>query len=264
MVVYLCVTPQRKSKTSRIMNALAEGIRRVGRTPKIVLGPPPHNENPFVVWGQIWTSEIILPEAIRERRPFWYVDNGYWDSAKGGITGYYRLTYRSMTPILLRDPPVFRNHELGGRLKPWRKDGDHVVIAMPGALFGRAIGIDVTKWISEIESKVRSATRRKIIVRTKLSQRPIEQDLENAWALVTHSSNTAVDAVIRGIPVFVALTSSAAPVGRVDLAIEHPEMPDRTHWLNSLMCQQFTLDEMQTPMVPELMRKIAMQVDEGF
>jgi hypothetical protein len=127
--------------------------------------------------------------------------------------------------------------------------------------FGRAIGLDVPGWIATIEARLRAATDRPILIRPKYSATPLAGDLRDAWALVTHSSNVAVDAVLAGIPVFVAPTSPAASVGRSDLDIEHPRIGDRDAWWTSLMCQQFTLSEMADGTAWRLMRQIAAQVD---
>ena len=68
-----------------------------------------------------------------------------------------------------------------------------------------------------------------------------------AHALVTHSSNVAIEAACLGTPVFVAPTSAAAPVGRVDLAdIEMPIYPDREPWLAHLAYNQFSFEEIRS------------------
>jgi hypothetical protein len=90
-----------------------------------------------------------------------------------------------------------------------------------------------------------------------LSKTPLADDLRNCWALVTHSSNVAVDAVLMGIPVFVAPTCPAAPVGNLDLAkLETPDMPDRARWFDSLMAQQFTVDEMRSGLAKEYLQMV--------
>lgn len=260
-MIYLCITPERQLKTRRLMDALAEGLKVHRRPFRIIVGAPPDDMNPFVVWGQVWLSMKIIPPALRKHRPFWYIDNGYVKPARGGAHGYYRFTYRSMSPILLDENPRFVLRPLPFSLAPWRVDGKHILIAMPGAGFGKALGIDVPHWISTIEDRVRKTTTRPIIIRKKDAPTPLAKHLHDCWALVTHSSNVAVDAVIAGIPVFVEPTSPAAPVGRCDLDFENPFMPDRTQWAYSLFNQQFTLGEMRSGIAHEWMTLIERQVD---
>lgn len=256
---YLCVTPERAKKTTMIMQALAKGCPGEHR---IITGEPPADEHPFVVWGQEWLTLRIVPEAVRQGRPWWGIDNGYWAPARGTARGYYRLTYRSMSPVLL---PLSADLRAPQRilLRPWRQDGSIVVLAMPGIHFGLALGLDVAGWSERIEARVRAATQRPVIVRRRDSKVPLAQHLRSAWALVTHSSNVAVDAAIAGVPVFVEPTSAAAPIGRLDLNLESPLRPGRSHWLRSLSSQHFTLDEMASGLAWHWMERIARQVDHA-
>lgn len=256
-MIYLTITPERETKTEMLMRALSRGL---GRQPhRVIIGPPPDDEHPFVVWGQEWLTLRIVPQALRSGRPFWCIDNGYWNPARGGSRGYYRMTYRGMSPVMLAGDDL--RPEPNYMLRPWRRDGGHVLLAMPGVHFGMALGIDVPGWCATIEARLRATTDRKIRVRTRDSRMPLAQELANAWCCVTHSSNVAVDAVLAGIPVFVAPTSAAAPVGRTDLDIEHPAMPGRKRWLRSLASQHFTLAEMASGEAWRWMDRIAGQVD---
>lgn len=258
-MIYLCITPERQQKTRMIMAALATGV---GREAKIVRGEPPDDGCPFVVWGQEWLTLRTVPEAVRRGRPFWTVDNGYWNPARGTSHGYYRLCYRGMSPVFL--PKTLPLRESTVRLKPWRENGGHVLLAMPGIHFGMALGIDVKGWCATIVGDVYSRTQRlgrELRVRTRDERRPLAHDLDGCWALVTHSSNVAVDAVIAGVPVFVAPTSPAAPVGRTDLDLAEPVTPGRNRWLRSLASQHFTLGEMHTGEAWRWMRRIVEYVD---
>ncbi len=239
------------------MEALSAGFK--GRQREVIIGEAPEDRHPFVIWGQEWLALRIIPKAYRSGRPFWHIDNGFWNPGRGGTIGYYRFTYRSMTPVLLPDG---RDPE-GVTLKPWSNIGKTVLLAMPGLHFGRALGIDVGAWCAQADSLVRSRTNRPVRVRSRESNRPLAEDLTDAWAVVTHSSNVAVDSVIAGVPVFVAPTSPAAPVGRTDMCIEEPVRPRREQWLRSLAAQHFTVDEMQDGIAQQWMVRIARQVDQG-
>lgn len=257
MTVWLCVTPEREQKTEMMMRALSRGL---GNLPhRVIVGEPPEDDHPFVVWGQEWLTMRIVPKAVRSGRPFWCIDNGYWNPARGGARGYYRLTYRGMTPVFLPKSDDLRLAPVP--LKPWRRHGKHVLLAMPGVHFGMALGIDVPAWCATIEARLRLVTDRPIRIRLRGSRDSLPRDLDGAWCCVTHSSNVAVDAAIAGIPVFVAPTSAAAPVGRIDLDLANPITPGRKKWLRSLASQQFTIAEMASGEAWRWMARIAEQVD---
>lgn len=256
---YFCITPERERKTRMMMDALARGWHEPRR---VVLGEPPDDGGPFAVWGQEWLALRIIPHAVKKGRAYYHLDNGYWRPARGGAAGYYRVCYRSMTPVLLDDPVRARGKYMGDGMRPWRTVGRHVLLAVPGRHFGLALGIDNDAWTATAEARIRQHTDRPIRVRPRDCLRALEDDLRDCWALVTHSSNVATDAVALGIPVFVEPTSPAAPVGSLDLAdLERPRMPAREEWWSSLMSQQFSLQEMRDGTAFELLRRVRKQVE---
>lgn len=250
--VWCCVTPERERKTRRLMEAMAAGCGGC-----VVMGDPPAGPDPFVVWGQDWLTMRIVPHALRTSRPFFHIDNGYYLPAQGSAYGYYRMTWCGMSPLYLPDAPEPRSVDLRPAFKPWRENGTHILLALPGATFGRAAGINVPQWIDGIGERLAAATSRPIVTRPKGDSVHLSRHLKDCWALVTHSSNVAVDAVLAGIPVFVESTSPAAPVGRVDWGpgdIERPVMGGRGEWWRSLMSQQFTIEEMAAGVPRTFMR----------
>lgn len=248
-MLYACIEPERIGKTTPIMQAMAQGFGG-----KVCLGAPPDDGKMFAVWGQMWLALDLIPKALKSGRPFLQIDNGFVQPAQGRLIGYYRISYNGLSPVLLADAPPTR---IPVAMAPWRTTGRHVILALPGGGFGRAIGIDMEVWIQRSQTVLRRATGRPIIIRPKKSGRTMDADMHNCWALVTHSSNVAVDAVLMGVPVFVAKTSPAVPVGNLDLAkMETPEMPDRERWFNSLMAQQFTIDEMRSGLAREYLKLV--------
>lgn len=220
------------------MRALEKGA---GGT--VCMGAPP-DDGEFIVWGHRWLSERIVPAAQAEGRPWWLIDNGYYLPARGEATGYYSLTYRGTAPVLLDKPDMCR---LPVPMAPWRtrRDG-HILLAMPGSGFGRMLGLDLSGWADQATKEISKRTDRKIVRREKKTRRPLVRDLVGCAVVVTHSSKIAVDAVREGIPCIVAPSNPAAPVCSTSFDdIEHPPMPDRARWWQSLMCQQFTIPEMR-------------------
>lgn len=261
MVTWLCITPDRIEKSERVMRALAQGWPNA----RICMGSPPDDLSPFIVWGQKFLAETIIPPALKRGRPFWQIDNGFYKPARGEATGYYRFHYRQPMPVFLRDVSLRLSRTIDVEFKPWRSGGEHVLIALPRQIkggFGSAFGIGLDGWCRTIEARVLAHTKRPIKYRPRDSGWPLEHDFRDCWALVTHSSNVAVDAVLAGIPVFVEPTSMAVPVGNLDLAdLENPAMPGRKDWWNSLTCQQFTIDEMRNGTAFKYLSAVARQTD---
>lgn len=239
------------------MQSLREGW---GEPCKICDGAPPDDGEPFAIWGQLLLTLDVLPAAIRAGRPFWHIDNGFWSPARGDRVGYYRITYRSLSPVMLARPPMVRD---APPMAPWRARGGHVVFAHPGPTFGTAAGLDMVAWRQAARIALSAATRRAVTERSKDCRRALEGDLRGAHALVTHSSNVAIDAALAGVPVVVAPTSPAAPIGSTSISeVEQPEMGDREPWLRSLSCQQFTLGEMCDGTAYRCLAAVREQVDD--
>jgi hypothetical protein len=225
-----------------IMHSLAAGWPGA----KCIYGEPPDDANPVACYGQVWGSEKILQRACLTRREFWHIDNGFWHPGRGNPHGFYRFAMNGMSARFLPESPRERFDALQVTLKPWRRSGRHILLALPGLEYGSGIGLSMPYWIQETEARLRKLTERPIRIRERKSEVPLALDLQDCWAVVTHSSNIAVDAVCAGIPVFVSTLSMAAPVGNLDLLdLEQPARPERIEWCRSLACQQFTASEMR-------------------
>lgn len=239
---YLCITPERAPKTQMIQKAVA------GSFPgsRIINGAAPKGA-PFVVWGHLWLGMEVVPPALKAGTPFYFIDNGYLKPANGTAVGYYALTYRSFSPMLLDEPDLLR---LSVDMKEWRDPAQNpdgiILVCVPGSGFGKMFGWNGLTWADEIVDKLKKLTDRKIVVRSKAAAHPLSEDLKRAAVVITHSSKATIEAIIQGIPCIVEPLSSCAPVCSTDLSeIESPRMPDRAQWWASLMCQQFTLDELK-------------------
>ena len=74
-----------------------------------------------------------------------------------------------------------------------------------------------------------------------------QEDLDNAWAMVTHNSTAGVDAAVYGVPVYntdeKALSWEVA--NHTFDNINNPNMPDRTQWLNNLGYAMWSQQEIE-------------------
>jgi hypothetical protein len=120
--------------------------------------------------------------------------DGYYALAIGGHNG--SGTWKSGGPE--------RWERLGIELKPWRTEGGHVLIC-PSRSFGRPDTTMPATWVERIAAELRKYTKREIRIRkhpgNNAPERPLAEDLKDAWAVVIWASSAGVHALIAGIPV---------------------------------------------------------------
>jgi hypothetical protein len=161
--------------------------------------------------------------------------------------------------------------QLKVNLKPWKKEGEYIVVALqlPGDASLRGTPID--KWAADVVAELRKHTNMHIVVRTP--QLPREYDayqikritdvggvsiqqgtkdnliptLDRAYATVTFSSGFGIDSVINGVPTIAMDPGSFAyELGNNKIEnINNLKYPDRQQWLNNLAYAQWSGEEIK-------------------
>lgn len=200
-----------------------------------------------------------LSAARAEGRPWVYIDRGYFRASRGDdYTGYFRLTRNGLQHDGRGDADAAADARWSAlmlKLAPWRRQGKHVLVCPPGDTWLGAMGAPYAttqkEWIGKTLDQLHANTERPIRIRYKPKnvaqpEVPLIEDLQDCWALVTHASNTAVEAACAGVPVYVLGPGPGQLVGQRDLTkIESPVYPDRESWVRVLAANQWTLDELR-------------------
>lgn len=143
-------------------------------------------------------------------------------------------------------------------LKPWRESGESVVLCGQIPWDASVDHTNHLKWLIETAAVLQMITKRPIVFRPHplyqmpnltdcvYSTGPIEEVLKTAHCVVTFNSNSGVDAVVNGVPVFAFdVGSMVYPVAnKLWTKLEDPSMPDRTEWYSKLAYCQWTPKEM--------------------
>ena len=142
--------------------------------------------------------------------------------------------------------------------KPWQYDGKHILVIPPSYHTAHWYGIDRHEWTKDIVDKIKKHSRKEIVVREKFKNgsdwgdkldKPLSEDLKNCYAMVSFHSMCAVQAVMNGIPSYCSEHSPAYPMSlgldELDQLKDPLYAGDRQDWVKSLMCAQFTEEEMK-------------------
>ncbi len=256
VVMYGLANPKRTSKQGLLRNAL-------------------HREHsgPIVV-----IESSLIGRSFKKRLPAWLSMLRRRPLRPRQIHPYYRLAVGGAlgddADFGARNSPSDRWErvvvECGIHLKPYRQTGDHIVLMgqVPGDASLR--GVDVCKWLSATVDDIRRFSDRPITARLHPSTRwgyqqqvrealstvagvtvsavgrALSDDLVGAWACITLSSGSAIDALIEGIPP-ICLSSASLAYGicsRDISEIENPKQPERQQFLNDLCYSQWSINEM--------------------
>ena len=234
------------------------------------------NGDVAVIWSVLWKGRMqgyqqIWKEFQKKGKPIVVLEVGGLrrnKSFKVGINGINRDADFANQEFDDKRWPLF-----GYELRPWNPTGDLIVICGQHDSSEQWKRLPrMSAWIEQQIIEIRRYTNKPILVRphprniisfdekkfynvkVRLPKRDFrtyddtdfKATLEKTWAVVNHSSNPAMEAVIRGIPVFVSESSLCHDVGNTNLAdINKPAMPNRHTWANKLSYTEWFEDEIE-------------------
>ncbi len=158
--------------------------------------------------------------------------------------------------------PGDRFAELNVQVAPWRTDGRHIVLCGQIPWDAAVQFSNHVKWCRRTASTLVKLSDRPVVFRphplqptavsmdsipVEISHKPtLQDDLVDAWAVVTFNSNAGVEATLAGVPAFVSDIGAMgySLLNKKLSALAAPAMPDRKQWLFDLAYTQWTLDEM--------------------
>lgn len=214
------------------------------------------NTQAGVFWGLGGRNFDEVKRHQAQNIPFYFTDMPYWGRWMGDNRSecYWRVIPNSLHCNWVNDYPSDRFNKLKVQVKDWRTKGDHILVCPSSNTINRFYNCD--NWLNDTVTELRKYTDRPIKIRNKprgngtsgprAATIRFEEDIQNAWAVVTLVSIAGVEAACYGIPVFCSSDSPCAPIGNTSLAtIETPTLSDRTAWLNTLAYHQYTEDELK-------------------
>jgi hypothetical protein len=163
------------------------------------------------------------------------------------------------------------SRDLNISLKPWRTQGNHILICLQRHGGWSMGGLSVQAWLDQTIIQIRQYSRKRpILVRTHPGDKKIKSilkinhknvhlstnerlvdDLRNAWATVVYNSSPSVASIIEGIPAFITdplpQHSQTYEVANTDLSrLENPEMPDRQAWIEKISMCHWNFEELRS------------------
>lgn len=246
-------------RTMHIAQAMHKGFTKHGIKSRIVRDRKDIQGDLAVAYG--WNHEPIFKRFQKEGLNYIYFDLGYWNRrpSKHAREGFHRVAVNSWcsSEYLPENAPCDRFNRLKIDLKPLTLNEDgHVLVTGMSAKAAGTHGLRPGQWERDTIGILRQYTNRTITLRQKPTKRnpniqTIEDALNSSYMLITHHSNTAVDALVNGVPYYCKKgVARRLSVNKVDANImENPPIVDdheRLKLVNSIAYCQWTPEEMRT------------------
>lgn len=215
--------PEHRTRCQKLRDALTLGMIRNGD--KVVSSD--WDCDVLCIWGMhprwrdIYRRRLDAGKAVVVfDLPYWRRDRGNVPQAGSAVkvsVGYWHPMDYCRRAL---EKPVDRSRfaALNVPIRPYRRRGDHILLAGLGPKSCDLYGIANQAWERETIARLRQHSDRPIVYRPKPSWSkrappipgttfsPAEQAfadvLRGAWAVVTHHSNASLEAVVNGIPAF--------------------------------------------------------------
>ena len=193
-------------------------------------------------------------ELLKQSKEFYYFDHAYLYGNRHSpskVTGerIYRLTknhyhIQTIQELTDEDNERIKKYKQYIKLQPWKSDGNYILIIAPSHF--QIAYHNIGSWVDDTIKTLKQYTDRPIKVRDKKSSRPLREEVQSAYAIVSHNSAVVVDAILNGVPVFCDKMNMGVPMGLTDFSkIEQPIKPARLKWIHSLLANQFTMTEIK-------------------
>ena len=247
-----------------VADCMKNGLRRHGIRAEVHKKFRGVNADMAIAYG--WAHEKIFEAYKKAGKHFAYFDLGYWDRrpSKMPTDGYYRLAVDDWDTAakMARGCPDDRFRKLKVNLYPPRQRGTRghrILIAGMSQKAAETHGYDFREWEKKMRHRLLAMEshfgdvhiRWKPDKKKNISQPPLSDELDRTRLVVTHHSNVAVDALVRGVP-FWAEKGVGALLSPPELTAEwvgdptFPDEKDRKQLLNDIAYAQWRPSEMQS------------------
>ena len=200
----------------------------------------PRDATGVAVHGVLRGNDLVIKRAIEKDIPWVMMDNGY-------LGKYKRVMTNATAPTTFREGRRFAH---GTELAKWRGgEGKHVLVLPPSPPYMDTFGI--RDFLNHIAHNANIYTDRPLVMRAKPAKGkkapPLEQQLADAYCVITWGSAVALEASRLGVP---TISMGWCPAKHVSYQLEDLETdkllqePDRMGMFDNLTWSSFEREEL--------------------
>ena len=262
------------------MEAMVRGLEQVSKRPVVRRSVAIYNANDYeacevcVVFGAKDPINRVIVDQRAYGTPVLVVDLGYLkrgnlvEARANPNTVYWSVNLNGLNGW--GDPPRSpmphdRWQALDIELAPWREGGSHILVCGQKPHDAAIDGINPITFLTQTIAQLQQITDRPIRWRPhpndatnrrvtidgaeKSVAATLQEDLQDCYAVVAYNSNSLVEALLAGVPVYVLGPGAvAAGMGYTELTeetIDNPLFPDREQFFADLAYRQWTIPEFE-------------------
>lgn len=243
-----CLTYGSRVRYKEIAEAMAKGIAACGDVAIMTPGIQPIKADVAVMYG--WK----MHHWFKVYPKFVYADLGYWERGT-----HYRFSVNGWSPekYVHQGLSPDRLNALCIEAKPWRSTGDEIIVMGASQKSMEQHGFKYMQWETAAVRKLQGLGKR-VVYRPKpndpqkrpipgilYDERPLAEALASAWAVATHHSNAAIDALVAGVPVHCVTGAAAAFSVPLESLGDPPLLSQRRRFLQDVAWLQWSVHEMK-------------------
>jgi hypothetical protein len=254
--------PRQHSTVTPMLNAFAEGMKRHSVDLELVSFPDHSQCDVAVCWNH--RNHRLFKQQQHAGGHYLILEHGFiGDRIRWTSIGFDGLNGRA--DFVVKDMPHgrFRKH-FKNLMKPWKKEGRYILVnAQCQGDASVKPYIDFRKWVKKTVLACHERFPGKEVVfrphpveveracdydvqgATTSRGKTLAEDMAGAHAVVTFNSNSGVDAVMAGVPVFAFDEGSMAWPMAAHGFNEARVWPSRIQWAADLSFKQWTVDELK-------------------
>lgn len=224
-------------------------------------------------------QDAVNLQKINGKRSLIVDSNLFLYADPGNTKQYLRYSFDGVFPTtgFYFDRDVDANRwkkislDLGITLKPYRTQGNHILICLQRNGGWSMRGLHVQQWLDNTIAEIKKYSDRPIIVRKHPGDKKtddylkikyknvsvsskgvsLKQDLAGAWATVVYNSSPSVASLIEGVPAFLTDPhpehSQSCSVANTDISqIENPTLLERQEWIERLSMCHWNFEELRS------------------
>lgn len=186
-----------------------------------------------------------MQRAIADGNDLYYGDHAYFHRHK-----YYRVTKNALFHKGQGKSDMKRIAQFHHKALKWVRGGKIIICPQSDTFFRLRYNTTQQDWVDGVISELKKYTDRRFVLHQKRDVKPLRECFYDTHCVIVHSSNSAVEALMHGVPAICLADCTASNMSRNSIAdVENLLYPEnRYEWAGVLADNQWTLQEIASGM----------------